>query len=118
MVAARQDHPRVRRHLQVEFVKNTFVLVDLAELGVEVLGDVERLDGLRIIAHVPDVHGQVVAREEVIVARGRELRHADRVDDLGEEVLARRVILKLDFHGVAAELRRHAVVAQADVPVA
>lgn len=51
-----QYHARVRGHTEIEFVENAFVLVDLNQLFVEILGDVKCLNGLFVITHVPNLN--------------------------------------------------------------
>lgn len=118
VVGPREHHAGIWRHLEVEFVKNALTFVHLAKGHVEVLGDVQGLDGLRVIAHVPNVDGEVVAREEVVVTGRCEPRHADRVDNVGEEVLARRILLQLYLHAEVVELGGRAQVTQTDVAIA
>ena len=54
-----------------------------------------RLDRLRAHLHVPHLHRQVVARDQVASAVA-ELHVGDRRDDLGEEAPVRRVLRLLE----------------------
>ena len=63
MVRACKDHARIRGHLKVELVKDSLTFVNLAELLVEVLGDLQGLHGLGIVPDVPNVDGEVISRE-------------------------------------------------------
>ena len=118
VVATSEHHARVRRHLQVKFVENSFAFVDFAEFLVEVLSHVEGLHGLLVVPHIPNVHRKVISREQVVVTRRGKSSHADRIDDFCEEMLARGVLLELNLCRVLVELGRDSQVAQANVAFA
>ena len=118
MIGAGQNHPRVGGHLKVELVKYALILVYFAKLFVQVVRHIECLHGHGIISHVPDVHGQVVSREEVIVTRRGKLGHANRVYYLREEVLSRWVLLKFNLRRRLVYVGRHTQIAQTDVAIA
>jgi hypothetical protein len=67
VVGAGEDEVGVGGHLQVELVEDGLALVDLAQLLLQVVRGVEGLAGLLRVAHVPDLHGQVVTRKYVII---------------------------------------------------
>lgn len=67
VVAARQRHSGVGRYLQVELVENAFAFVHLAKLLVKVLSYVELGHRLLVVANIPNVDAQIVAREDVAV---------------------------------------------------
>ena len=46
--------------MEIEFVENALAFVDFAELFIKVFSDIQRLDRLLIVAHIPNVHGQIV----------------------------------------------------------
>lgn len=93
--------------MKVKLIEDALIFVEIAKLFLEVIGDVERLHGLVVIAYVPDVHGQVVAGEEVIVAGWRELGHSHGLNDVSEEVLARGGRLEFELARVVRILTRH-----------
>ena len=72
VVAAREHHRGVGRHLQVKFIENAFALVHFATLFIQVFSYVERLHRRLVISYVPDLHAQVVARKDVGVVCGCE----------------------------------------------
>lgn len=67
VIAARQRHSGVGRNLQVELVENAFAFVHLTKLLVKVLCYVELGHRLLVVADIPNVDTQVVARENVAV---------------------------------------------------
>ena len=108
VVRACKDHSRVGGHLKVEFVEDALTFVDFAELLVEVLGDLEGLHGLGIIPDIPNVHGQVVSGEKVIVACWSKFGHSNRVDYFCEKMLPRGILLQFNLRSVVSELGRYA----------
>ena len=68
----------------LELVEYAIVLVQVAELASQVVVYRNGLDRFRLHVDVPDLQGQVVARQDVppVVA---ELDVRDRRDDFGEE---------------------------------
>ena len=50
------------------------------------------------------MHCQVVAREKIVVACRCKSGHADGIDYVCEEMLARGIFLELDFHCKLVEL--------------
>ena len=104
MVTTREDHSTVRGYLQVKFVKYPLILVHFAQLLIQVLCDVERLDGLLIISHIPNLHCQVVPTKDVVVTRGCKLCLRYGIYYLCEEMLTRWVLSVLKLCCMLAKL--------------
>ena len=103
VVRACKDHSRVGGHLKVELVENALTFVDFAEFLVEVLRDLEGLHRLGIVPDVPDVHGQVVSGEKVIVTCRCKFGHSNRIDYFCEKMLSRGILLQFNLGCVVSE---------------
>eukprot|EP01085_Mycamoeba_gemmipara_P000144 Mycagemm_TRINITY_DN9885_c0_g2::TRINITY_DN9885_c0_g2_i1::g.144::m.144 type:complete len:232 gc:universal TRINITY_DN9885_c0_g2_i1:1157-462(-) len=113
VVRAGEKVRAVARQAALKLVKDAIVLVQIAELGAEVVVDGDHLHGLALHVHVPHLQRQVVARDDVAsVAAKLDVR--DRGDDLGEEALVGRVLLLLEHLGVLVAESRVAHVAELD----
>lgn len=96
VISTCEDHSRARGHLQVKPVKNTFTLVYFAQVLVKVVCHIKSLNCRFVIPDVPDLHGQVIAREQVNVAGGGEPRPRHRANNVSEEVPAGEVLFGLE----------------------
>ena len=105
MIAASEDLTRVRRDLKIELIKDALVFVDIAEFLFEIVCHIQGLYRLLSITHVPNMHRKVISREYVVVACRRKFSFSNRLDDLGKEILARRLGLLFNFYRVVWELR-------------
>ena len=65
VVRARHDVLAVAREHHLELVEDRVILVGVAEAGAEVLVNGDRLDGLVLHVYVPDLDGEIVARQDV-----------------------------------------------------
>jgi hypothetical protein len=81
-----RDIPSVSAKRALKLVKDTIILVQIAQLCPQVLVDRDGLDRLALHGKVPDLEGEVVAREHVF-AVPTEFQVRDRADDLGKERL-------------------------------
>ena len=115
VVSTGHHHARVRGYLKIELVENVLGLVNLAQLLFQVLRHVEELAGLTLVPDVPYLDAEVVTRINVVVVCGRELCPRDGIYNVGEEMLARRVLLNHVFCGALVELGVYPEVAQADI---
>ena len=115
VVSTRHHHARVRGYLKIKLVENVLGLVNLAQLLFQVLRHVEELAGLTLVPDVPYLDAEVVTRINVVVVCGRELCPRDGIYNVGEEMLARRVLLNHVFCGALVELGVYPEVAKADI---
>ena len=111
VVAASQDLLRIRWDLKIKLIKDALIFVDIAELLLEIVGHIQSFYRLFSISYVPNVHRKVISREYVVVAGRRKFSFSNRLDDLGKEILARRLGLLFNFSRVVWELRWGAKVA-------
>mmetsp|Transcript_53387 Transcript_53387/g.88694 ORF Transcript_53387/g.88694 Transcript_53387/m.88694 type:complete len:244 (+) Transcript_53387:241-972(+) len=95
-VVVRSSHHSVSvgADLALELVKDAVVLVEIAELGSEVVVDVDDLDGLALHVHVPDLDGEVITGDDVATVAA-ELAVRDGRDDFREEGARARVLFLL-----------------------
>lgn len=84
VVAARHHILRIAREDHLELVEYAVVLVCVAESRPQVLVDRNSLHGLAFHSHIPNLHGEVVAGENVAPVVG-EAHVGYRGDDFGEE---------------------------------
>ena len=101
--------------MEIKLIEDVFGLVDLAELLFEVLGHIEHLARLILLPDVPYLYAQVVPREEIVVVDWRELGPRNGIDYIGEEVLARGIVLDHELRRGLVELRGDAQIAHVDV---
>ena len=111
MVAPGEHLARIWADLQIKLVKDSLIFVHIAKFLLQVVCHVQGLDGLVRVSDVPNVHREIVSREEIVVAGGRKLGFSNRVDNLREEVLTRGFRLEFDLHGVVRVLRGRSQVA-------
>lgn len=111
VVSSGHNHARVRGYLKIKLIENVLRLVNLAQLLFQVLRHVEELAGLTLVPDVPYLDAEVVTRINVVVVGGRELCPRDGIYNVGEEMLARRVLLNHVFRGALVELGVHSEVA-------
>ncbi|GMT31140.1 hypothetical protein PFISCL1PPCAC_22437, partial [Pristionchus fissidentatus] len=97
----------------LKLVKYGVVLVQLTQLGAEMLVHCIRLDGSRLLTEIPHLDGEVVPREQVLaVVRELHIRHGG--DDLGEEGPRSWVLRLLEDCNVLVAERLVSHVAQSD----
>ena len=118
VVASCEDHARIWRHLQIELVENSLAFIYFTKLHIEIFCHIKGLYWLWIVPNVPNVHGEIVTREQVVIASWGKFRHSYRIYDFCEEVLAGWIFLKFNFHGVVVKLRTDAQIAEAYVAIA
>ncbi|KAI3479668.1 hypothetical protein L1887_58289 [Cichorium endivia] len=105
VVAARQHLLAIGSPQRLELVKDAVVLVQVAQLGAQMVVDGDRLDRLVVHVDVPDLEREVVARQDV-ASVAAELDVGYAADDLAEERLGRRILLLLKLLGVRIAQRR------------
>jgi hypothetical protein len=84
VVGARQELRGVVAPAELKLVKDGVILVQIAQLGQQVLVELDNLHGILLLADVPNLHGEVVTRCDESTA-GRELDVADCRHELLEE---------------------------------
>lgn len=101
-----QDLLSVTANIALKFVKETFVVVELNQLGPYVVMNINGLDGFGFHINVPDLQSEIIPRYNVSPIR-TELYIIDRGKDFSEKRLAFRVlfIIKL-YRGMNIALNR------------
>mmetsp|Transcript_19826 Transcript_19826/g.61903 ORF Transcript_19826/g.61903 Transcript_19826/m.61903 type:complete len:396 (-) Transcript_19826:545-1732(-) len=95
LVRAGEDVRRIVVEAALELVEYAVLLVEVAQLRPQVLVHRYRLYRPRLYPHIPDAHGEVVARDDVAPV-SREARGGDGGGDLREEGLGGRVLRLLE----------------------
>lgn len=65
VVGTSHDGASVVADMTLKFVENTVVLVQVTELGTQMVVDVDGLDRLALHCDVPDLQGQVVSGDDI-----------------------------------------------------
>ena len=107
MVASCKYLSRIRWNLQIEFIEYSFTLVHLTQFIIKVFCHIQCLHWLLVVSNVPNLDWQIVAREDIVIWRRREFRLRHWINYIREEVLARRIFLKLESSGRVFKLRTH-----------
>ena len=102
----------VARHGALKLVKDAVVLVEVAELGAEIVVNANGAHRLAFHVHVPELEREIVARNDVAAGRAAKLDVADRRNDLAEERLLRRILGLFKRLGLGVAERRRAHVAE------
>ena len=118
IVTSSKDLARIRWDLKIEFIKNALILIHLAQLLFKIVCDIESLNRLLSISHVPNMDWKEVSREKVTVACWCKLRLSNWMNYFSKEMLSRSISLKLYFRRVVRILRRHSQITKTDVPIA
>lgn len=79
----------------LELVKNTVVLIQVAQLRSEMFVDWYRLDWLVLHIHIPDLKRQIVPAQDIPTI-STEFDIRNRRDDLAEERFVGRILLFLE----------------------
>jgi len=115
VVRPSEGHRRARRNLQVEFVENPFVLVQITKVHIQVVSGVEGLDGLVVFSDIPYLNSQVISREEVTIRGERKLSASHVPDNVCEEMAQLGLQLLLKADGILCVIGWHSQVKQRHV---
>jgi len=99
VIGASHQFASITTKAAFELVENQIVLVQITQLGSEVLVNLDGLHRLALHVDVPQLEGEVVTRENV-TAVSTELTVADGGNDLGEERASRGVFRLFKVFGV------------------
>ena len=97
IVASRHHHTAIRRHMQIELIKNILRLINLTQLLFQIFCHVQHFARLILFSYVPYLDAQIIPRKQVIVVNRREFSPRNRIYYICKKVLSRWVVLDHEF---------------------